>query len=441
MSDKTLKKTEPGFTDMYRESFKSNGTGTSKVITFVVTEGCTMRCSYCYETKKNEEHKMSFETAHKIVDFMYESDLNDSLILNKEKAEAVILEFIGGEPLMAIDVINEAVEYFGYKGMLLDHRWQNRYMISITTNGTLYFNPKVQTFFEKYRERISLGITIDGNKNLHDACRFMVDGSGSFDIVQKAFKDALQKGYVKSTKLTISPDNLPFLAVAIKELLMYEGMETIFANVIYEHKWTKEEAKLFYFQLKEIADWLIETENYATKATSLFEEHIGHKVPEEDNMNYCGGTGAMLAFGYEGTMYPCLRYAPLSLSFQKSLTFGNVYKGFLPTEEEKETWDMLNAITRRSQSTDECFNCPIGSGCGWCSAWNYDIFGTPNKRSTAICEAHKARVLASSYFFNKINKVLNSPERLKLNVPEEWAIAIIGKEEYEMIKKLSITEE
>jgi radical SAM protein with 4Fe4S-binding SPASM domain len=85
---------------------------------------------------------------------------------------------------------------------------------------------------------------------------------------------------------------------------------------------------------------------------------------------------------------------------QKPLYIGSVESGFLQTEQEKNNYRLLCNVTRRSQSSDECFFCPIASECGSCSAYNYEIFGTPNKKSTFICMPHKARVLANIYYWN-----------------------------------------
>ena len=92
----------------------------------------------------------------------------------------------------------------------------------------------------------------------------------------------------------------------------------------------------------------------------------------------------------------------------------------------------MSCITRRSQSTDECFNCPIGSGCGWCSAYNYEHFGTQDKRATYICCMHKARSLANVYYHRL------KGEDFPNNCPKEWAIPIIGEEEYEKINSMKV---
>ena len=81
------------------------------------------------------------------------------------------LIFIGGEPLLEIDLIDYFMRYFRQKAVELNHRWAIHYMISISTNGILYNNPKVQQFIRKNQGRLSLTITIDGNKELHDSCR------------------------------------------------------------------------------------------------------------------------------------------------------------------------------------------------------------------------------------------------------------------------------
>ena len=55
-----------------------------------------------------------------------------------------------------------------HKLITLNHPWLDGFKISICSNGLLYFNENVQNFLRKYKNFISLTITIDGNKELHD---------------------------------------------------------------------------------------------------------------------------------------------------------------------------------------------------------------------------------------------------------------------------------
>jgi len=86
---------------------------------------------------------MSFETAKKLIDKIL---TNDSLINNYIKSEdaiGVVLEFIGGEPFLEVDLIDQIIDYFMEQCIILHHPWIDRFRVSICSNGVLYFTPKV----------------------------------------------------------------------------------------------------------------------------------------------------------------------------------------------------------------------------------------------------------------------------------------------------------
>lgn len=411
----------------------------AKTVTFVVTEDCTLRCSYCYECHKNRNNKMSFETAKKCIDLLFEEDLNGSELFGEENASALILDFIGGEPLLEIELIDKTVEYFLTKAVELNHRWKTEYMISMISNGTQYFTKPVQDFIEKYKERLSMSITIDGNQMLHDSCRLFPDGRPSFHLAQKAYLDLLDKGLTDSTKMTIAPSNLPYLSEALKELSSYERVRKIPANPVYEHEWTCEEAAMYYSQLKDFAAWSIENQIHRSSMCTIFELQYMGKSSSEDG-NYCGGTGKMLAFSTDGEIYPCLRYLPFSLQNKdkrEKMILGHCDRGMFTQKEEQDRYNLLESITKTSQSSEKCLNCPISAGCGWCSGWNYDYFGTPNKRFTGICNMHKARVLANVFYWNTLFRSVDLDIRFPMNIPKEWALEIVSEEEYNMLSDLA----
>ena len=406
----------------------------TKNVTFQVTEDCNLRCSYCYQGAKTSK-KMSFETAKAIMDMLLAADERTCKYITTTKITGVVFDFIGGEPFLEVELIDKIMDYFVERAFLMEHPLANKYMISISTNGTLYFTPEVQRFIAKWHRHLSLSISIDGNKKLHDACRVFPDGSGSYDIAIAAAKDYMERYGKIGSKMTISPDNVMYLADAVRELLA-NGYREIYLNCVYEVGWTEKHAKILYEQLKMLADEVVEMEEQPM--LSIFQQYIGQPMPESDNRNWCGGTGCMLAFDADGCAYPCLRYMASSLAgAQEPYAIGDLNHGIMNTPEHERRVDLLGKITRRSQSTDECWNCPIASGCSWCSAYNYQVYGTPDKRVTYICIMHKARVLATSYYWNTLLRKSGSAKRFALNVPESWAVPIIGEEEYRMLKTLA----
>ena len=169
---------------------------------------------------------------------------------------------------------------------------------------------------------------------------------------------------------------------------------------------------------------------------SLFDENIGRLLPKEENNNWCGGNGLMLSLGADGKYYPCLRYMPSSMpEGVEPYVIGDLETGIGNKEEYKVRIEELVKITRSSQSTEECMNCPINMGCAWCSAHNYTVFGTPNKRATFICDMHKARVLANVYFWNRYYSLVGKDDVFELNLPFDKQ-QVIDKAEYDMLMDL-----
>lgn len=119
---------------------------------------------------------MSYKVAKDAVDFF----------LSQPPAyDAVVWDFIGGEPLLEIELIDKISDYIKEQMYVRNHIWFDNYMFSISTNGVLYDSPKVQAYIAKNYTHLSIGVTIDGTKEKHDLNRVFPDGTGSYTIVQK----------------------------------------------------------------------------------------------------------------------------------------------------------------------------------------------------------------------------------------------------------------
>ena len=407
----------------------------SRTVTFQVTDKCNLACTYCYQINKGER-RMKFEDAKKLIDMLLEGDERLAGYIDTTCSPAIILEFIGGEPFLNIELIEQICDYFFDKAIEMCHPWATMFCISICSNGTLYFDPRVQRFLNKYKDKMSFSVTIDGNKELHDACRVFHDGSPSYDLAVAAANDWMSRGYYMGSKITIAPGNLKYLYDAIVHMVEL-GYTDINANTVYEKGWELYHATEFYHELIRVADYWIDNNLVDTHYLSLFVDTFFKPKPEEDLNNWCGGVGLMLSMDPDGYLYPCIRYMESSLgSDREPLRIGHVDEGIAQTECTKNCVNCLNAITRRTQSTDECFYCPIADGCSWCSAYNYQENGTPDSRCTYICDMHKARSLANVYLWNKWYRKTGQNKRFKMYCPEEWALKIITKEEYDKLKEL-----
>lgn len=358
-------------------------------IDFIVTEDCNLRCKYCYICKKRSNHVMSFEVAKKFIDYLFSGEF--------EFPPAVVLEFIGGEPLIEVELIDKIVDYFKLKAFEENSDWYWNYRISLTTNGVNYSSPKVRRFIEKNRDKMSLTITLDGTKEKHDMNRVFPDGSGSYDIIEKNIPLYI-KDFYPTTKVTFSHNDLPLLKESIIHLWNL-GIVDVSANCVYENVWHNSDPKIFEDQLIQLADYMIENELYRTCTVSFFDSHIGFPLTEEQKSKNVCGAGYMLGLGPTGKIYPCMRYKDYSLENKNEVVIGDINNGI-----DIDKIIRFRVSSTCMQSDSECLNCEIASLCSHCQAQSYDVADTETnfQRSKALCNMHKARVRANYYYFNKL---------------------------------------
>lgn len=388
-----------------REEWKG---GIAKSITFIVTKDCQLACKYCYLVGKNTKERMSWNVAKQAIDYVldHEADM---------KEESVIWDFIGGEPFLEVDLIDKICDYLKVEMYRRKHHWFNSYRFSFSTNGINYGTEKVQNFIKKNHTHLSIGITIDGTKRKHDLNRIWKtaemeqgivpkpeDEHGSYDDVVKNIPLWLEQFPGAGTKVTISSADIPYIKESVLHLYSL-GIHEVNINCVFEDVWKEDDDKLFEEQLMQLADAIIDGGYYQDYACSFFTEQMGKPLDcKLDNQNWCGA-GRMLAMDAEGNFYPCTRFAQYSLRSKKAWIIGNVRDGI-----DKNKLRPFLTLDRCTQSTQECIDCEVASGCAWCQGENYDAADTPTiyQRSTAICKMHKARVRANNYYWNKLYRKL-----------------------------------
>lgn len=376
--------------------------GISKTITFIVTKDCQLACKYCYLVGKNSEESMTWDIAKKAIDYILEHE-------NEFSEESVVWDFIGGEPFLAIDLIDKICDYIKLEMYRRNHHWFNSYRFSFSTNGINYDSEKVQNFISKNHSHLSVGITIDGTEVKHDLNRIWKGAGperGSYKDVVKNIPLWLKQFPEASTKVTISSADIPFIKESVLHLYSL-GIHDININCVFEDVWKDGDDLLFEQQLIELADIIIDREYYRDYSCSFFLEHIGKPLDKElDNQNWCGA-GKMLAVDAAGNFYPCTRFAQYSLREKRARIIGNIRDGI-----DSNKLRPFLSLDRCTQSRLECIDCDVASGCAWCQGENYDAADTDTiyQRSIALCKMHKARVRANNYYWNKLFHKLKQEE-------------------------------
>jgi len=144
--------------------------------TLYVTNRCNLACSYCIYSGQYARYgqfsrnSMTWDTAKSAIDFLLEHSRN---------SKTLRLDFFGGEPMLAFDLIKRSVQY-----AKLGNRPDGPPLtISVATNGTILTDEILGFLLE---HSVYLQFSIDGDKSTHDQNRrFSGSNLGSYDVVIK----------------------------------------------------------------------------------------------------------------------------------------------------------------------------------------------------------------------------------------------------------------
>jgi uncharacterized protein len=140
------------------------------------TMACNMACKYCFEA--NKKGRMSAEIVETILDFVEKRARNLQL---------VDINWYGGEPLLAMDIIEDITE-----SMLdLAEEYKFVYTSSMISNGYLLNQETVDKLKDLKVSMVQ--ITLDGPSRIHNQKRPLKNGRESYDTIIENIKYASTK--------------------------------------------------------------------------------------------------------------------------------------------------------------------------------------------------------------------------------------------------------
>ena len=358
--------------------------------TINTTEDCNLRCKYCYEICKKPGN-IELETAKKFIDLIFtDSDIMGNLEERPDAFDGLILDFIGGDALMNVDILDDICRYANSMYMTHNRFKKRGWRMNISSNGTLFKLPKVREFCEKWADNLSLGVSIDGCPEIHDKNRIYCDGSGSMkDILE--WWPWFQKWFPigsRQTKATANRDTIPYIYESLRFMHETLGLKWIHQNFIAEDMGlTEEDLKTLDEQLKLCCDYCLEHKNdlYWSMFDFRFQFPYCSKKETPDSFERAScGSGQMPTCSIDGKIYPCFRWLPHTQTSKDTMVLGDVEKG---VDKEKAKW-VREMSTSENCSNEECKNCEFESSCVWCVAGSYAEFNE-FKRATHLCEITK----------------------------------------------------
>lgn len=186
-------------------------------LTFAPTYQCNFRCSYCFgehgEKYRGNQRSFTKETLYQMLEYFFFRAFPD--------AQQYRIDFVsGGEPLLGFDLIKMAVAYIE-KHIQPCIRFQiqpegKRVSVWLCTNGSLLTSEIIEYLS---LHNISIGISLDGNKETNDLYRTDVHGEGTYDRIFQGIQ-LIQN----STKVSRKFKNIWALCTASNENCDFVGI-------------------------------------------------------------------------------------------------------------------------------------------------------------------------------------------------------------------------
>jgi len=278
-----------------------------RTLVLMLTTACNLACRYCYEDREEgcappareagAPGEMSPELLRESVGFLLDR-------AGESRKVSVVL--FGGEPLLRFPLLRGAV----HEARAMAEERGKEISFSLTTNGTL-LTAEIARFLRE--NRVSVCVSVDGPREVHDVNRPYASGRGSYDDVERGLAHLMEirSGYPLAARVTLGSGavdvrttfrhlrGLGFDEVGFAPASAAEGSHTAL---------TGEELDAVLDGFRDLAaEYVDDVRERRMPAFSNMTQILG-LIHRGDPMPYpCGAGIGMLAVDPSGALYPCHR--------------------------------------------------------------------------------------------------------------------------------------
>lgn len=325
--------------------------------TLYMTTDCNFKCKYCYEDYHNHYH-LNGKILMEALEF----------IMNYEEKGKVLLDFLGGEPLLKKNLIYDAVDYI--KTNYADR--EVKYYI--TTNCSLMDDEFID-FMKKYNFTVRL--SFDGDKKTHDLNRVAKDGESCYEKILENIMKVKNSGLNSSVRMTVTENTIPHMFENIC-FLHKNGLDNICMIMDICLRISDKLEAEFKKQVQQITKYYLDEAEAGRPFTiDQFDGKMFNMICNFGN-HFCmcdAGLGNFKIFP-NGQIYPCG-----FLTNNEKYSIGNIWDG-VDIRKAK-----LIALSNFDKTDPKCKECKIRDFCHGmkCGYMNFVNTGKINVPSDAEC--------------------------------------------------------
>ena len=261
-----------------------------------ITNKCNFDCIYCF--RNLDAQNVPASRIEEICQYI----LNYCVSKN---VDHIMIQFWGGEPLLAIDNIRLVCDFFSKTTLHVGY--------DLETNGSLVTDEIAK---ELYERKVQVGVSIDGNEVLHNRQRRYYDKSGTFAQVKQGIVN-LQRYYGSnlSAICVLTKHNIEHISEMIDAFVDELTLRSVKFNIVRDNPYAIERDLVPSMeQLKDFVPKLIQKIKEVNKTDIRFTEP--NVITKMGNILYrrlhsccisngCCGGKKIVSFAPDGCIYPC----------------------------------------------------------------------------------------------------------------------------------------
>ncbi len=326
------------------------------VIVVNITTGCNLRCKYCFaDCGPFKGENMTEEVMDATIDSM----------LSMPQVKVITFEFQGGEASTNVAGMRKFIEKAEAVKANYDKLVKYRTEINCVS--------VTQELIDLVKEfNVSVGVSLDGPKEMTDQTRVDINGVGAFDRIEAGIKKLRDNGiYIDGAVCTIGQHNVHYPR-QLMEYFDQVGMNfkprpvNILGREKENHLTTKpgEWAECFkeMHQMKDEVD----VENFSVH---IFEENVYTPIRDYICLRYpCGAARELVSVNPNGDVFPCDGFKG-----ESKFVMGNVLNEKI--EDMLKKPEIIELRHRTAASIEKCSKCMFRGMCCSCCYSAYGKFG------------------------------------------------------------------
>jgi uncharacterized protein len=329
-------------------------------LTLFLNHRCNMRCRYCY-TGEKFDRAMPRAVMERAIEFGFEEG----------KKNFLLISFFGGEPMLELDRMEQAVAYAGRRAGEVGKRmfW------AVATNGTVLDDRRLRLLKE---HDFQVQVSLDGSPAAHDATRRFRNGRSSHARIERNLRRLLCEGFKVRVVAVIDPANTAFLGESFDHL-MDVGVRQILFSPNYTGEWTDEACDRFEAALRDLGDRYMARLRAAqdVRLDPLNGKVVTHLAEGYKEKNLCQFGQQEIAVSPSGRIYPCDRL--VCEDDNPEVCIGDVHDGLDVARRDE-------MVRNKNKPDPECAECELQPRCmHWCGCANYETTGSVWQVAPIVC--------------------------------------------------------